>query len=770
MTIARCTIDVRGLVQGVGFRPFVHGLARAQSLSGVVYNDPGGVHIEVEGKPSAIERFVRALRDAPPPAEVEEIACREDRPRGDTAFRIVQTKAHGPVTAAVPADVATCDDCLRELFDPENRRAGHPFISCAHCGPRATIIRAMPYDRERTTMDGFAMCARCREEYDAPLDRRFHAQPIACRECGPTLSLFGPDGAPRNVAPLQAFAAQLAMGGIGALKGVGGFHLLCDAGDERSVLELRRRKGRDAKPFAVMVPDLASAERIAVLDDAARATLASPVRPIVVVERRPGAPIAPAVAPGLATVGVLLAYAPVHHLLFAQLGGRPLVATSGNVSDEPIASTDAEALSGLSEIADVFLSNDRPIHARADDSVVRSVAGRFSPIRRARGMSPQSLSTALEWEVPTLALGGHLKAAFALGIGRSAIIGPHFGDLDGLRNYESWTSGVRRFEALHAVTTERLVSDLHPDYASTRYAFERLAAGDARELVLVQHHHAHMASCMAENRLAGDVIGVCFDGLGLGPDGGLWGGEFLVGGYARFRRAAHLAEVELPGGDRAAREPYRSAVAHLCRAELPLDALARRVGDVEVTRVERLARSGACPRTSSMGRLFDAAAAITGVLDRAVYEGQAGMLLEALAASERPDGAYDAVVRSPEEEGAPLVVETAPLVRGLAEDVARGTPPSRVARRFHSAVVELVLEVCERLRMESGLARVVLSGGVFANALLGREVPERLAKRGFAVFVHGAVPPNDGGLCLGQLAVAAHGGGVVRRRASEGAN
>jgi hydrogenase maturation protein HypF len=506
-----------------------------------------------------------------------------------------------------------------------------------------------------------------------------------------------------------------------------------------------------------------------VLDAPARKALASPARPIVVLERLRGTPLAESIAPGLSTVGVLLAYAPVHHLLFAKLGGRPLVATSGNISDEPIACTDEEARRGLSGIADVFLSNDRPIHARADDSVVRSVGGRVTPIRRARGQSPHPVPVPFESEAPTLALGGHLKAAFALGMGHSAVVGPHFGDLDGLGNHESWASGVRGFEALYGVRPSRLVADLHPDYASTRYAKERLAAGMARELVLVQHHHAHMASCMAENGLAGDVVGVCLDGMGLGVDGGLWGGEFLVGGYAGFRRAAHLAEVALPGGDSAAREPFRSAVAHLARAGVALDVLVRRLGERKILQVERLAISGACPRTSSMGRLFDAAASVAGVLDHAAYEGQAGMLLEALALAEGDAGAYGvALRRSREAETATWVVDPAPLFRALAEDVVRGVATGRVARRLHSGIVAFVAQVCERLGSEHGLDRVVLSGGVFANAVLSHEVPERLERSGFRVYVHRRVPPNDGGLCLGQLAVAAHGGGVVQPRPPEG--
>ncbi|HVW28737.1 MAG TPA: carbamoyltransferase HypF [Polyangiaceae bacterium] len=762
MTTARCSIDVRGLVQGVGFRPFVHGLAHRHALAGIVYNGPAGVHIEVEGRQNAIEGFVQELWRAPFPAAVEEVSCRSIVPRGASGFRIGESTEQGEADAAIPTDLATCDDCLRELFDPGDRRSGHPFISCTHCGPRATIVVGMPYDRARTTMSAFAMCPSCRAEYEAPEDRRFHAQPIACPECGPKLRLTNSQGRPLPGDPLAAFADAITAGRIGALKGIGGFHLVCDAENQDAVTELRRRKRRGEKPFALMAPDLEAASTFAILDDDAERALVSPARPIVLAPRRLGALIADAVAPGVGSVGVMLPYAPVHHLLFARIGRRALVFTSGNLSDEPIAHTDAEAYERLGDVADSFLTHDRPIHVRADDSVVQSTPGGVAVLRRARGYAPQPVPLAFDVG-STLALGGHSKAVFALGLGRRAVLGAHFGDLDGLAAYRAYTDGVEYLERVHAVRAVRLVHDLHPDYASTRYARERFERGECGELVAVQHHHAHLASCMAENRLEGTVIGVCFDGAGLGLDGTLWGGEFLVGGYAGAARAAHFSPVPLPGGDRAAREPFRTAAACLWQLGLSLAPLERRVAGPTLHALARVVDSGSCPRTSSVGRLFDAVASLAGVLDVASYEGQAALLLQTLAAGMSHAGSYPVALR----DGAPFVVDTAPLVEAVAADVSAGVDASTIARRFHAALVDASVDACSRIRDRTGVDRVALSGGVFANTILAAELPARLAEAGFHVFTHRVVPPNDGGLCLGQLAVAAHGGGVPSERARE---
>jgi hydrogenase maturation protein HypF len=757
MITARCSIDVRGLVQGVGFRPFVHGLARRHALAGVVYNGPGGVHIEVEGGQSAIDGFVRDLWRAPSPAAVETVSCRPLVPRGASEFTIEHSAERGESDAAIPTDLATCVDCLRELDDPANRRFGHAFISCAHCGPRATIVTGMPYDRERTTMKAFPMCAICKVEYESPMDRRFHAQPIACPRCGPTLRLMDAHGKPLPGDPLDAFAAAIASGHVGALKGIGGFHLVCDAEDEGVVLELRRRKRRGEKPFAVMARDVEVARTLASFDRAAERALLSGARPIVLAPRGPRASIAEAVAPRVGSLGVMLPYAPVHHLLFARSRARALVFTSGNLSDEPIAHTDAEALGQLGDVADVVLTHDRPIHVRADDSVVRSSPRGVSVLRRARGYAPGPLALAFDVPRPTLAVGGHLKAVFALAVGRRAVLGAHFGDLDGLATYRAFSDGIAYLERVHAVRAPRLVHDLHPDYASTRYARERFAAGECDEIVAVQHHHAHLASCMAENGLdGGPVIGICFDGTGLGTDGTLWGGEFLVGGYSGFVRAAHFSHIALPGGDRAAREPFRTAAACLRQLGLPLERFLPGVPASTLDALSRMIDAGHCPKTSSVGRLFDAVASLSGVLDVASYEGQAGLLLETLAADLPEQGTYPVELRG----GAPLVVDGAPLIGAIADDVARGVDAKAIARRFHTTLVDACTRVCAELRERTGHARVVLGGGVFANGILATELPARLTDSGFRVYTHRLVPPNDGGLCLGQLAVAAHGGGV----------
>jgi hydrogenase maturation protein HypF len=785
MSVARCAIDVRGLVQGVGFRPFVYGLARRFALGGLVYNGAQGVHIEVEGEQAAIDDFLGELLAAPPsPAFIEKIECQAESPLGERAFLI--QPSHEPDlskrspgsgagsedsdVALVAPDSATCDSCLRELFDPRDRRYLHPFINCTGCGPRATIIGEMPYDRERTTMASFRMCPACEREYEDPTNRRFHAQPIACPGCGPRLRLAGPSGVTLATEdPLGRFAEIICSGGIGALKGLGGFHLVCDATNDATVAELRRGKNRPRKPFAIMVSGVAEATKLAVVDRLAARALDSAARPIVLVPSRPGTSVARGVAPGGDTLGILTAYAPVHHLLLSRVAGRPLVVTSGNAAGAPIASTDEEAVETLGEIADAFLTHDRPIELRIEDSVVRPVGLAIVPVRRSRGFSPLPIELGFSIGTPTLALGGHLKAVFAFGRDRSAVLAPHIGDLTSYQTFSAWSRAIEHFEKLLRWRPTELVHDLHPDYASTRYAEERQLVesarpGDGVELVGVQHHHAHLASCMAEHGLSGDVIGVCFDGTGYGEDGVAWGGEFLVGGYAHFDRAAHLAPVSLPGGDRAAREPWRMAVAHARAAGSNIEStgMAVRLDRKALAVVEQLVGAPSCARTTSVGRLFDAVAALTLGLDVSSYEGEAGMLLEALA--ERCDsgevGAYGVEVVGV----APLVVDPAPLVRAVIEDVARGTAPEVVARRFHNALVEMVVHVCERIRENSGLRRVCLSGGVFANAVLVREIPVRLARAGFTVFQHRRVPPNDGGLCLGQLAVAAHGGG--RRRSA----
>jgi hydrogenase maturation protein HypF len=740
---------VRGIVQGVGFRPFVHGLAVRLRLGGFVRNETGGVHIEVEGDAEALDRFLTALTDQPPPlAQVDHLSWERLSPRGEREFRIETSQADAAGSVFVSPDVATCDDCLRELFDPADRRYLYPFLNCTHCGPRLTIVRGAPYDRERTTMASFALCGACRAEYDDPADRRFHAQPTACPACGPRLRLHDADGDPVETHdPLGAFADALGDGKIGALKGLGGYHLACDARSDAVVAELRRRKHRDEKPFALMVRDLTAAERLCEVSSAERDLLLSSRRPIVLLRKRAGGGIAEQLAPRNPYLGVLLPYTPLHHLLLRALDPVPLVMTSGNRSDEPIAYEDADALQRPSGIADLFLTHDRPIHVRCDDSVTRVVAGGELPLRRSRGYAPQPVALPFECGRPILAVGGQFKGTFAIGRGRHAFLSHHLGDLDHYEAYRAFERDIALYHDLFAVRPEIIAHDLHPDYASTRYAQER---GSSARLLPVQHHHAHMASCMAENGLTETVVGVTFDGTGYGLDGAIWGGEFLVGDYTSFRRAAHLRYVGLPGGDRAVREPWRVAVAHLRDAGADGMPIRKRLPPASVRTVEQmLERRFNTPWTSSAGRLFDAVAAIAGSADRVSFEGQAAMELEWLATGVQADRIYPFDI----DDGETLVVDTRPLVRAAAADAGNGVTAAVIGRRFHSTVVEIIAAVCDRLRTATGLNAVVLSGGVFMNALLTAETSERLSAQGFRIYRHCLVPPNDGGLSLGQLAV-----------------
>jgi hydrogenase maturation protein HypF len=760
----RRAITVRGIVQGVGFRPFVYTLAARLQLRGFVRNQTGTLLIEVEGEPPSLERFLAELSDRPPPlAHVEHLSWERRPPRGDGHFRIEPSEAESASAVFISPDVATCADCLAELRDPADRRYGYPFLNCTNCGPRLTIITGAPYDRPRTTMAPFVMCPACRAEYEDPTDRRFHAQPTACADCGPRLGLLDAAGRPLSVPdPLAHFAEALRGGRIGALKGVGGYHLACEAGNPAAVAELRRRKHRDEKPFAVMVADEAAAAALGEVGPGERALLTSPRAPIVLLRKsRPGT-VTEEVAPRNPYLGVMLAYTPLHHLLLRAVGGRPLVMTSGNRSDEPIAYRDDEAPRQLAGIADLFLVHDRPIHVRCDDSVTRVVDRVELPLRRSRGYAPRPIALPLDCSRPTLAVGGQLKVTFALGRRRQAFLSHHMGDLDHYEAYRAFERDVALYERLFAVTPQLIAHDLHPDYVTSGYARQR-AERLGTPLLAVQHHHAHLASCMAEHGLTEPVIGVTFDGTGFGTDGAVWGGEFLVGDYRGYRRAAHLRYVGLPGGDRAVREPWRMAVAHLGDARADLSSLRARVLPVELRTVERMLERGLnTPLTSSAGRLFDAVAALAGVRDRVSYEGQAAIELEWLADEVGADETYPFTLDAPPEghAEAPLVIDTRPLIRAVAEEVTRGVGAALIARRFHSTLVEMIAAVCRRLGEATGLKTVVLSGGVFLNALLTREVNARLGGDGFRVYRHRLAPPNDGGLSLGQLAVAAASPGL----------
>jgi hydrogenase maturation protein HypF len=736
----RRAIRVRGIVQGVGFRPYVYGLALRNRLGGFVRNDLEGVLVEVEGPLAAVEAFERTLpREVPPLARIDAVSSEAREATGDSRFIIDASQSKGHAQVLVSPDAATCAECLRELLDPADRRYRYPFTNCTSCGPRLTIVTETPYDRAHTTMASFAMCEACRREYEDPLDRRFHAQPVACPACGPRLVAHGHEGD-----ALALAVERLRDGKIVAVKGLGGFHLACDATNEDAVAELRRRKRREEKPFAIMVADLDRALQIAELGREQGDLLASPARPIVLLRRRPESPVARSVAPDTNLVGVMLPYTPLHHLLLREVG--PLVMTSGNRSSEPIAQTDAEALERLRDVADLLLVHDRAIHVRCDDSVVRADGATPIPFRRSRGFTPSPLALPLRLERPTLALGGHLKAVFALGHEKQAFASQHLGDLDDSLSRRAYADAVAHWIDLFRLAPERVVHDLHPDYASTLHALDHRGA----ELVAVQHHHAHMASAMAENGLDGEVIGVVWDGAGLGADGTIWGGEFLKGGYARVERAAHLRNVALPGGERAIHEPWRMALAHLMAAGLDVSLLARRIPMRTLDLVASLvAKRVQSPLTSSVGRLFDAVASLVLGHDRVSHEGQAAIRLEAVAQEAPEEGAYPFAIADP------VILDPAPIVRAIVEDVARGVAPERIARAFHSTLARAIAAVCGRLRTAHGVDRVVLTGGVFMNAILSDEATRRLEALGFRVFRHRHVPPNDGGLALGQLAVAA---------------
>jgi hydrogenase maturation protein HypF len=713
----------------------VHRLAGELGLAGSVHNDAHGVEIEAEGPVEAVAAFLARLGDeAPPLASVEAVRARDVAPRGGSGFAIVGSVPGAPA-ALVSADAATCEDCLRELFDPADRRFRYPFVNCTNCGPRFTIVRGVPYDRPLTTMAGFDMCAACAAEYDDPADRRFHAQPNACADCGPRLSM-----------PLEEAVAMLRDGRILAVKGIGGFHLACRADDAEAVARLRSRKRREEKPFALMVADVDAAGALVVLSGEEVALLASPARPIVLARRRVDAAVAPAVAPKSRELGVMLPYSPLHHLLAGD-AGCPLVLTSGNVSDEPIAFRDDDALERLAPIADAFLLHDRPIHTRTDDSVARVVRGRVAVLRRSRGFVPASLSLPEPAARPLLACGAELKNTFCVAKGDRAWVGHHVGDLRDAETLGSFRDGIEHIERLFDVAPEVVAHDLHPDYLSSGYALER----DGVELVGVQHHHAHLAACLAEHGVTGRAVGAIYDGAGYGLDGTVWGGEILVGDLHGFERAGHLSPVRLPGGDRAAREPWRMACAWLVAAgsgsggERVPQRLRGAVDETRWSQVAELCATGfAAPETTSMGRLFDAVAALCGVRAASTYEGQAAIELEA-AADPGETGAY--------ELGADL--DARPLVLAVAADLRRGAAVASVSARFHRAVAHATAAACAGAASAAGVDRVVLSGGVFQNRLLLEWTAGRLECLGLRVLTPERLPANDGGIAYGQAAVAA---------------
>ncbi|CAM3780066.1 carbamoyltransferase HypF [Nocardiopsis rhodophaea] len=747
----RCRLRVQGIVQGVGFRPFVHALATRYRLTGRVGNDMDGVYVEVEGPPDRVAGFRADLvTHAPPLAVVERVSAETIACRAESGFSIASSASGGPSRTLVSPDVATCDDCLRDLSDPADRRFGYPFTNCTNCGPRLTIVTGVPYDRASTTMAGFTMCPDCASEYGDPGDRRFHAQPVCCPKCGPHVRLVSLDGTEvPGGDPIAGAADSLRAGRVVAVKGLGGYHLAADATSEAAVRVLRRRKSRDAKPFAVMVGSLDAARELCAVDPAEAQALGSPRRPIVLLRRRPDARIASAVAPGDRHLGLMLAYTPLHHLL-TRAFPRPMVMTSGNASDEPMCRTEAEAFERLAGIADHLLAHDRPIHTRADDSVVRIVGSREYPVRRSRGYAPAPLALPEAARRPVLGSGAELKSTFCLASGERAIVSPHIGDLENYETLRAYTSGIDRFRRLFGIDPAIIAHDLHPEYLSTKHAHE---CADV-ELMGVQHHHAHVASCLADNGETGPVIGVALDGLGYGTDGALWGGELLVADLAGFERRGHLEAVALPGGAAAIREPWRMAAAYLDAAyggAIPEGLPVARRNAARWHRVLTVARSGVnSPWTTSAGRLFDAVAALIGLRDRVSFEGQAAVELEQRA-DPAETSAYTASVTGSET----LLIHGTDLVRDLVDDLTGGADPPTVAARFHNGLVRALAHACFRLSAETGLSAVALSGGVFQNVLLLCRVREELEQMGLRVLVHRSVPPNDGGISFGQAAVAA---------------
>jgi hydrogenase maturation protein HypF len=766
--LIRTVIRVEGIVQGVGFRPFVYALAARMGLGGNVANDQRGVTIEVEGDARAIAEFASRLQThAPPLASVDRLSVTEIAPLGERQFRIAASRAEGTSRTLIAPDTATCDDCLREILDPSNRRYRYPFTNCTNCGPRFTIIRDTPYDRASTTMVGFAMCARCAFEYHDPSDRRFHAQPVCCPDCGPRMRLVDgsehlhphpnllagqggiSQGEVEGTDPIDTAARMLAAGYIVAVKGLGGYHLAACAANEAAVSALRARKHREDKPFAVMVADTGAARQLAFIDEAEARVLRGPRRPIVLVARRPRAPLAPSVAPGNRFVGLMLPYTPLHHLLCRALG-RPMVLTSGNVSDEPIAYRDDDAAARLGAIVDCFLTHDRPIHIRTDDSVVRVLRGREMPLRRSRGYAPAPLALPVAARRPILSCGAELKNTFCLARDRRAFVSHHIGDLENYRSLRAFTQGIEHFRRLLELNPQLVVHDLHPEYLSTKYALDL----EGVERMAVQHHHAHIAACLADNMEQGLVIGVAFDGLGYGADATMWGGEFLLADLCGFRRVGHFELVPMPGGAAAIRQPWRMALAYLDlihNAEAPagLEVFKRNRSRWAAVAAAMRAKVNS-PMTSSAGRLFDAAAAIAGPHDTVNYEGQAAVEFEQMAdTAER--GAYPAGISRKDV----IRICGADLIRAVAGDMAAGTTREIVAARFHNGMAQVIRAVCEIIRGEHGVNAVALSGGVFQNALLLERTSQGLERCGFNVLTHSRVPANDGGIAFGQAAIAA---------------
>ena len=749
----RAHMDIKGIVQGVGFRPFVFNLANSFHLTGYVLNDTRGVTIEVEGEKEVIERFIQRIRQQPPPqAEIFEIKDYITEPIGYADFKIRDSQDTEEKFVPISPELATCSDCRKELFDPKDRRYRYPFINCTNCGPRFTIVKDIPYDRKKTTMSVFPMCGRCRSEYEDPTNRRFHAQPNACPECGPRLFFLDKHGVEMPTPDVVREACRLLKEGkILSIKGLGGYHLACDALNKKAVAELRSRKYREYKPFALMVKDLETAKSICIVNDKEASALTGPKRPVVLLRKKPDSPVAEDVAPMQKYHGIMLPYTPLHHLLLSE-SDLILVMTSGNISSEPIAYKDGNALEQLREIADYYIVHNREIHIRTDDSVIRIWDDEETVLRRSRGYVPYPLLMQFEFKDQILACGGELKNTFCLTRGNYAFLSHHIGDLENLETLGAFEDGIEHFKKIFNLSPTLVVHDLHPEYLSTKYA---LSLPNIHRMG-VQHHHAHIVSCMGENKLDGEVIGVAFDGTGFGLDGKIWGGEFFTSTYHGFQRIAHFKYLPLPGGEKAIKEPWRIAAAFLY--SIYGDEMS--AIDIEFMRFlnpgswkilqQMIVKGINSPLTSSAGRLFDAISALLGVRRDIDYEGQAAIELE-MKSRDDVEGKYRF---SFHESAESIEIDLELLGRDIVSDLLNAVDIGVISSRFHNTMAQIILEMCDDIKKRKGLDSVALSGGVFQNTFLRNKAVEALRSAGFRVFTHHKVPPNDGGISLGQAIIA----------------
>jgi hydrogenase maturation protein HypF len=754
-TLSLIHISVKGVVQGVGFRPFIYQLATRHNLKGWVCNTSGDVKIEVEGEARDIEQFLLGLsKEAPPLSHIEDITVGQGPPANYEKLEIRHSIAEEGKYQLVSPDIATCQECLREILDPKDRRYRYPFTNCTNCGPRFTIIADIPYDRPNTTMHHFRMCPECQQEYDDPLDRRFHAQPNACPKCGPQLELVNVRG---NLVPCDDVIGKtsqlLRQGKIIAIKGLGGFLLACDATSQTVVNRLRQRKNRPAKPLAIMVSSLDEVRKHCYVNNEEEKLLTSPGSPIVLMKWKPDSPITPAVAPGLKYLGLMLPYTPLHHTLLRETS-LPLVMTSGNLSEEPIAKDNDEVLRRLGGIADYFLRHNRDIYARYDDSVTMIERDVPQFVRRARGYAPYPIHLNYTSR-QILGCGAEEKNTFCLTRDNFAFLSQHIGDMENLETMEHYTDTISLYKKLFRIEPEIIAHDLHPEYLATKYAKE-IAAKDGVKLIPVQHHHAHIASCMADNNLEAPVIGVAFDGTGYGTDGNIWGGEFMVADYKNFTRLGHFEYLPLPGGALAIKKPYRTAIGYLLALGLDLDqnlTFLEQVDDLEIEIIKsQLEKNLNSPPTSSCGRLFDAISALIGARGEIEYEAQAAIDLEMLSYDEAGEtGSYPFTIIEPDGLS---IIKLQDLFTAIIKDLQGNTPAARIAARFHNTVVRMVVKLCQIISSKTGLTQVALSGGVFQNRRLLRKAISLLESAGFEVYTHRQVPCNDGGISLGQVVVA----------------